>query len=53
MTSSASESDISSSGSKLNMPSEVPSDTWLSESLEGDLVGVVIFVFLMWGAETI
>lgn len=34
------------------MPSEVPSDTWPSDTLEGDVIGVVIFGFVGWGAET-
>lgn len=44
-------SDINGSGSKLNMPSGVPSDTCPSETLEGDVLGVVIFGFSVWGAE--
>lgn len=51
MTSYLLESNTSGSGSKLNMPSGVPSDTELPESLEGDLLGVVIFGFLVWEAE--
>lgn len=39
------ESDTFGSSSKLNMPSGVPSDIWLPESLEGDLLGVVMFGF--------
>lgn len=33
-------SDTTGSGSKLNMPSRVPSDTWSPKSLEGDVLGV-------------
>lgn len=51
MTIGVSESDTSGSGSKLNMPSRVPSDIWFPESLEGDVLGVVIFGFSRWGAE--
>lgn len=32
------------------MPSGVPSDTCPSETLEGDVLGVVIFGFVGWGA---
>lgn len=45
------ESDALCSSSKLNMPSGVPSDTELPESLEGDLLGVVKFGFSVWGEE--
>ena len=33
------------------MPSGVPSDIWFPEYLEGDVLGVVIFGFVGWGAE--
>lgn len=38
------------SGSKLNIPSGVPSETCLSENLEGDALGVVKFGLVSWGA---
>lgn len=41
------------SGSKLNMPSGVPLDTWLPESLKEDNFDVVIFGFSVWGVETV
>lgn len=37
---------------KLNIPSEVPSETCPSETLEGDVLGVVIFGFVGWGPLT-
>lgn len=37
-------------GSKLKIPSGVPSKTCMSETLEGDVLGVVIFGFVGWGA---
>lgn len=45
-------SDTTSVGSKLNIPSRVPSDIWSPESLKGDVLGVVLFGFFVWGAET-
>lgn len=35
------------------MPSGVPSDTWLLECIKGDLMGIIIFGFSIWGSETI
>lgn len=40
-----SESDTSGSGSNLNMPSGVPSDIWFPESLEGDVLGLLLLDF--------
>lgn len=40
------------SGSKLNISSGVPSETCSSETLEGDLLEVVIFGSVGWGALT-
>lgn len=40
------------SGSKLNSPSGVPSEMCPSETLEGDVLGVVVFGFVGWGALT-
>ena len=37
------------SGSKLNIPSGVPSETCPSESFEGDVLGVVKFGLVGWG----
>lgn len=48
MASYLSESDTSGSGSKLNIPSGIPSNIELPESLEGGLLGVVIFGFSVW-----
>lgn len=53
MTYCLSNSDTSGPGSEFNIPSEVPSCTWLPESLEGDLLGVVIFGFSIWGTIAI
>lgn len=36
----------------MNIPSRVPSDTWLIETLKGDVLEVVKFGFVGWGAET-
>lgn len=37
-------------GSKLNIPSGVPSETCLSETIEEDVLGVDVFWFVGWGA---
>ena len=34
------------------MPSGVPSDIWSPESLEGDVLGVILFGFSVWEVET-